>query len=252
MLDKFSLKDKVVVITGGAGLLGKMHAEAIREAGGKVFLTDVCLDDECFYMDVTDKKSIENFVDGLDRVDVLINNAALNPKMSTKDETNRFEDFDLDKWNDSLQVNLTGAFLCSQVFINKMIKDKTKGVVINVASDLGVIAPDQRIYRKDGVEEDMQNVKPITYSAAKWAIIGMTKYLGVYFAQKGIRVNSLSPTAVYNDHPEDFVKKLTNLIPMGRMSDINEYKGAIVFLCSDASSYMTGENVIIDGGKSVW
>ena len=126
----FSLKDKVVVITGGAGLLGKMHAEAVREAGGKPILTDVIDDGDCHYMDVTDKNSIEEFVDKyLDRVDVLINNAALNPKMSTKDETNKFEDFSLDKWNKSLEVNLTGAFLCSQVFINKMIKDKTKGVV---------------------------------------------------------------------------------------------------------------------------
>ena len=244
MLDKFSLKDKVVVITGGAGLLGKMHAEAIREAGGKVFLTDVCLDDECFYMDVTDKKSIENFVDGLDRVDVLINNAALNPKMSTKDETNRFEDFDLDKWNDSLQVNLTGAFLCSQVFINKMIKDKTKGVVINVASDLGVIAPNQTIYEDD--------VKPVDYSVTKHGIIGLTKYLSTYFADKGIRVNSISPGGVYTDQSEDFVKRLSELIPMGRMANKDEYKGAIVFLCSEASSYMNGHNLILDGGRTVW
>ena len=126
------------------------------------------------------------------------------------------------------------------------------GVILNISSDLGVIAPDQRIYRKEGVAEDMQNVKPITYSAAKWAIIGMTKYLGVYFADKGIRVNAISPTGVFNNHPEGFVKKLSNIIPMGRMANINEYKGAIVFLCSDASSYMTGENVIMDGGKSVW
>ena len=244
MLDKFSLKDKVVVITGGAGLLGKMHAEAIREAGGKVFLTDVCLDDECFYMDVTDKKSIENFVDGLDRVDVLINNAALNPKMSTKDETNRFEDFDLDKWNDSLQVNLTGAFLCSQVFINKMIKDKTKGVVINVASDLGIIAPNQTIYEDD--------VKPVDYSVTKHGIIGLTKYLSTYFADKGIRVNSISPGGVYTDQSEDFVKRLSELIPMGRMANKDEYKGAIVFLCSEASSYMNGHNLILDGGRTVW
>ena len=154
-------------------------------------------------------------------------------------------------WEEGIDAALNGTFLCSQVVSNKMLENGG-GVILNISSDLGVIAPDQRIYRKDGVEEDMQNVKPITYSAAKWAIIGMTKYLGVYFAQRGIRVNSLSPTAVYNDHPEDFVKKLTNLIPMGRMSDIDEYKGAIVFLCSDASSYMTGENVVIDGGKSVW
>jgi NAD(P)-dependent dehydrogenase (short-subunit alcohol dehydrogenase family) len=126
------------------------------------------------------------------------------------------------------------------------------GVILNISSDLGVIAPDQRLYLKEGIEDDQQNVKPITYSAAKWAVVGMTKYLSVYFAKRGIRVNCLSPTGVFNNHPEDFVKKLSNIIPMGRMADIDEYKGAIVFLCSDASSYMTGENLVIDGGKTVW
>ena len=218
----FSLKDKVVVITGGAGLLGKMHAEA-----------------------VTDKNSIEEFVDKyLDRVDVLINNAALNPKMSTKDETNKFEDFSLDKWNKSLEVNLTGAFLCSQVFINKMIKDKTKGVVINVASDLGVIAPNQNIYNGD--------VKPVDYSVTKHAIIGLTKYLSTYFGDKNIRVNAISPGGVYTNQSDDFVERLSKLIPMGRMANKDEYKGAIVFLCSDASSYMNGHNLILDGGRTVW
>tara|TARA_R100000734_G_C3269385_1_gene65742 strand:- start:5 stop:736 length:732 start_codon:yes stop_codon:yes gene_type:complete len=241
----FSLKDKVVVITGGAGLLGKMHAEAVREAGGKPILTDVIDDGDCHYMDVTDKNSIEEFVDKyLDRVDVLINNAALNPKMSTKDETNKFEDFSLDKWNKSLEVNLTGTFLCSQVFINKMIKDKTKGVVINVASDLGVIAPNQNIYDGD--------VKPVDYSVTKHAIIGLTKYLSTYFGDKNIRVNAISPGGVYTNQSDDFVERLSKLIPMGRMANKDEYKGAIVFLCSDASSYMNGHNLILDGGRTVW
>jgi|TARA_B100000073_G_C23722127_1_gene568018 NAD(P)-dependent dehydrogenase (short-subunit alcohol dehydrogenase family) len=241
----FSLKDKVVVITGGAGLLGKMHAEAVREAGGKPILTDVIDDGDCHYMDVTDKNSIEEFVDKyLDRVDVLINNAALNPKMSTKDETNKFEDFSLDKWNKSLEVNLTGTFLCSQVFINKMIKDKTKGVVINVASDLGVIAPNQNIYDGD--------VKPVDYSVTKHAIIGLTKYLSTYFGDKNIRVNAISPGGVYTNQSDDFVERLSKLIPMGRMANKDEYKGAIVFLCSEASSYMNGHNLILDGGRTVW
>ena len=181
---------------------------------------------------------------GLDKVDVLINNAALNPKMSTKDETNRFEDFDLDKWNESLQVNLTGAFLCSQVFINKMIKDKIKGIVINVASDLGVIAPNQTIYEDD--------VKPVDYSVTKHGIIGLTKYLSTYFADKNIRVNSISPGGIYTNQSKEFVKRLSELIPMGRMADKDEYKGAIMFLCSDASSYMTGHNLILDGGRTIW
>ena len=136
--------------------------------------------------------------------------------------------------------------------ISKIMLKNGKGVILIISSDLGVIAPDQRIYRKDGIPEDEQNVKPITYSAAKWGVIGITKYLAVYFAKKNIRVNCLSPTGVFNDHPTDFVDKLSNIIPMGRMAEIDEYKGAIVFLCSDASSYMTGENMIIDGGKTVW
>jgi NAD(P)-dependent dehydrogenase (short-subunit alcohol dehydrogenase family) len=156
-----------------------------------------------------------------------------------------------DYWNEGVDAAMNGTFYCSQAVANKMLA-QGGGVILNISSDLGVIAPDQRLYRKDGLAEDQQNVKPITYSAAKWAIVGMTKYLAVYFAQKGIRVNCLSPTGVYNNHPENFVEKLSNIIPMGRMADINEYKGAIVFLCSDASSYMTGENVVIDGGKTVW
>ena len=240
----FNLKNKVVVITGGAGLLGKMHAEAVREAGGSPVLTDVVEDSDCYYMDVTDKNSIEDFVNSLEKVDVLINNAALNPKMSTKDETNRFEDFDLEKWNKSLQVNLTGAFLCSQVFINKMIKDKIKGIVINVASDLGVIAPNQTIYEDD--------VKPVDYSVTKHGIIGLTKYLSTYFADKNIRVNSISPGGIYTNQSKEFVKRLSELITMGRMADKDEYKGAIMFLCSDASSYMTGHNLILDGGRTIW
>ena len=266
MKNLFDLTGKTALITGGGGLLGPKHAEAIVEYGGKVILADwhedrvkekaerIGENATYHYMDVTDRESIEVVVEQYDKIDILINNAAKDPKVKkggglTRDS--RFETMTEKYWEEGIDAALNGTFLCYQVVSNKMLENGG-GVILNISSDLGVIAPDQRIYRKDGVEEDMQNVKPITYSAAKWAIIGMTKYLGVYFAQKGIRVNSLSPTAVYNDHPEDFVKKLTNLIPMGRMSDIDEYKGAIVFLCSDASSYMTGENVVIDGGKSVW
>tara|TARA_R110000824_G_scaffold5699_2_gene26329 strand:+ start:3668 stop:4411 length:744 start_codon:yes stop_codon:yes gene_type:complete len=242
----FDLANKVVVITGGAGLLGKMHAEAVTEAGGTAILTDVIDSDGeyCHYMDVTDKSSIEEFVNTLDKVDVLINNAAVNPTMSKKKQSNRFEDFDINVWNRSLEVNLTGVFLCSQVFINKMIKNKTKGVIINIASDLGVIAPDHRIYNGD--------VKPVDYSVTKHGVIGLTKYLATYFADKNIRVNSISPGGVYTNQPEDFVERLSNLIPMNRMANVDEYKGSIVFLCSDASSYMTGHNLIVDGGRSVW
>ena len=127
------------------------------------------------------------------------------------------------------------------------------GVIINIASCLANIAPDQRIYRQDGLEENMQNVKPITYVASKWAVVGMTKYLATYFAGRGIRVNCLSPTGVWNERiPEHMVQRIANLNPMNRMAHIDEYKGAIVFLASDASSYMTGTNLIVDGGKTTW
>lgn len=271
MKNFFNLKGKTALITGGGGLLGPKHAEAIIEQGGRVILADWHQDRaaekaeqlnrehgesvaDWHHMDVTDKLSIERVVDKYNKIDILINNAAKDPKVK-KDAgltvESRFETMTEKYWQEGVDAALNGTFLCSQVVANLMLKCGG-GVILNIASDLGVIAPDQRIYEKEGLDEDQQNVKPITYSAAKWAIIGMTKYLAVYFAKKNIRVNSLSPTAVYNNHPEDFVEKLTNLIPMGRMSDINEYKGAIAFLCSDASSYMTGENLVIDGGKSVW
>jgi NAD(P)-dependent dehydrogenase (short-subunit alcohol dehydrogenase family) len=266
MTNLFDLTGKTALITGGGGLLGPKHAEAIVEYGGKVILTDWHEDKAkekaeligenatYEYMDVTNKESIQSVVDKYDKIDILINNAAKDPKVKkggglTPDS--RFETMTEDYWKEGIDACINGTFLCSQIVSNKMLENGG-GVILNISSDLGVISPDQRIYRQDGLEENMQNVKPITYSAAKWAVVGMTKYLSVYFAQRGIRVNCLSPTGVYNNHPEDFVKKLSNIIPMGRMADIDEYKGAIVFLCSDASSYMTGENLVIDGGKTVW
>ena len=266
MTNLFDLTGKTALITGGGGLLGPKHAEAIVEYGGKVILADwhedrakekaelIGENASYEYIDVTDKKSIQSVVDKYDKIDILINNAAKDPKVKkggglTPDS--RFETMTEDYWKEGIDACINGTFLCSQIVSNKMLKNGG-GVILNISSDLGVIAPDQRIYKQDGVEDNLQNVKPITYSAAKWAVVGMTKYLSVYFAQRGIRVNCLSPTGVYNNHPEDFVKKLSNIIPMGRMADIDEYKGAVVFLCSDASSYMTGENLVIDGGKTVW
>ena len=269
--DIFNLEGKTALITGAGGLLGPKHAEAIIEFGGKVIITDHHADRAeekalslitkygpgCatwHHMDVTDPSSIESVLNRYDKVDILINNAAKDPKVKKDDgltPASRFETMTKDYWYQGIDAAINGTFFCSQAVANKMLENGG-GVILNISSDLGVIAPDQRIYRKEGIPEEMQNVKPITYSAAKWAIIGMTKYLAVYFAKKGIRVNCLSPTGVYNDHPEDFVEKLSIIIPMGRMADIDEYKGAIVFLCSDASSYMTGTNLIIDGGKTIW
>lgn len=270
--DLFNLTGKTALITGAGGLLGPKHAEALIECGAQVVITDHHEDrantraDELnekygrrvatsHRMDVTNKTEIEKVFSKYDTIDILINNAAKDPKVK-KDgglkPDSRFETMSEEYWAEGIDAAVNGTFLCSQVAANKMLKNDTPGVILNISSDLGVIAPDQRIYRKPGVEEDMQNVKPITYSAAKWAIVGMTKYLAVYFANKNIRVNCLSPTGVFNNHPEEFVKKLSGIIPMGRMAHIDEYKGAIAFLCSDASTYMTGENMVIDGGKTVW
>jgi NAD(P)-dependent dehydrogenase (short-subunit alcohol dehydrogenase family) len=271
MNNYFDLTGKVAFITGGAGMLGKKHAEAIIEFGGTAVIADFNLSEaekvslqlnekygsgssSAVFVDVNCKTAIEKAMLRFDKIDILINNAAKDPKVKNNDgltpET-RFETMTKEYWLDGINTILNGTFLCSQAASNIMLRNGG-GVILNIASDLGVIAPDQRIYRKQGVPENQQNVKPITYSAAKWGVVGMTKYLATYFANKNIRVNCLSPSGVFNDHPEDFVKKLSNIIPMGRMAHIDEYKGAIVFLCSDASSYMTGENMVIDGGKTVW
>lgn len=268
----FNITGKRALITGAGGLLGIKHAEALLDYGAlEVIMTDHHLDRVqqkvtylkkkygkksaiAMYMDVTHKKSIQDVANSFDHIDILINNATKDPKVKKGDSINtdaRFENMTEQYWFEGINAAINGTFLCSQIIINKMLKQKGGGVILNIASDLSVIAPDQRIYLKKGLKEYEQNVKPITYSVAKWAIVGMTKYLAVYFAKKNIRVNCLSPTGVYNDHPKDFVDKLTNIIPMGRMANIDEYKGAIIFLCSDASSYMTGENMVIDGGKTI-
>jgi len=171
---------------------------------------------------------------------------------SDTDKTfSRLENFPLAQWDADLAVGLTGAFLCSQVMGTEMAR-RGKGVILNVASDLAVIAPDQRIYRQPGTPENQQPVKPVTYSVVKTALVGLTRYLATYWANAGVRVNAISPGGVFNGQPKDFVDLLTNRIPLGRMARIDEYRGAVLFLCSDASSYMTGSNLVIDGGRSCW
>ena len=133
-----------------------------------------------------------------------------------------------------------------------MARDKKGGVILNIASDLSVISPDQRIYRKEGIEDKSQPVKPITYSVIKSGLVGMTLYLATYWSDLNIRSNALSPGGIYNDHDDEFVTKLSSLIPLGRMANRDEYRSAIQFLCSDASSYMNGQNIIMDGGRSIW
>jgi NAD(P)-dependent dehydrogenase (short-subunit alcohol dehydrogenase family) len=162
----------------------------------------------------------------------------------------RLENFPLATWNADIAVGLTGAFLCSRIFGQQMVAQNS-GVILNIASDLAVIAPDQRLYRKDGLPDDEQPVKPVTYSVVKTALLGLTRYLSTYWTAHNIRVNAISPGGVFAGQPDEFTTKLHALIPMGRMAHKDEYQGAILFLCSDASSYMTGQNLIVDGGRSV-
>ena len=270
----FNLKNKTALITGASGLLGRMHAEALLEINSDIVLTDVDVDKlnsvkkelqlkydnhiEIMFLDVTSEKNIYEVMKSLNdngiRVDILINNAAINPKQSSikgNIRTTRLENFSVDRWNQELSVGLTGAFLCSKIFGSKMAEDKKGGVILNISSDLSVIAPDQRIYRQDSIDEELQAVKPITYSVIKTGLIGLTRYLASYWPDKNIRANALSPGGVYTNQDQEFVKKLSSLIPMGRMANIDDYSSAIQFLCSDASKYMSGQNIIIDGGRSI-
>jgi len=269
----FDLTGRVAVITGGAGLLGTKHAEIIAAAGGSPVLLDLPqakpeaaaaaiatkygVDATGLAVDITQLAQIDNVRNELlarfRRIDILINNAANNPKVESGGSKvwSRLENFPLEVWNDDLRVGLTGAFLCSRVFGSEMAK-RGKGVILNIASDLAVIAPDQRLYRQEGIPEDQQPVKPVTYSVVKTGLIGLTRYLATYWATSGVRVNAISPGGVFNNQPPAFLAELHQRIPLARMAHADEYQGSILFLCSDASSYMTGANLIVDGGRTCW
>lgn len=255
--DKFDLTGKVALITGGAGLLGVKHAEAIREMGGTPILLDVDVAKlrsliAKYLVSVCNIASWDVVGPSVDvilavhhKIDILINNAFVTVAQGIEGYFDPFEYYPLAMWEMALKTNLTGTFLITQAVGRQMVK-QGKGVILNIASDVGVISPNHRIY------EGMPFNTPLSYSMCKAAIIHMTKYLATYWADKGIRVNCLSPAGVYNNQPKEFVQRLSNLIPMGRMAQPDEYKAAVVFLVSDASSFMTGANLIIDGGRTCW
>jgi NAD(P)-dependent dehydrogenase (short-subunit alcohol dehydrogenase family) len=274
--EKFDLTGKTALITGAAGLLGIEHAVALLESSATVVLTDIGETSlaaarktlsqnsdvsriHLRVMDVSKPETIRIVADSLAaegmRIDILVNNAAIDPKVKGDQgvlETSRLENFPFDQWDLQVAVGLTGAFLCSQVFGTAMARDGKGGVILNIASDLSVFSPDQRLYRKEGLQDDMQPVKPVTYSVIKAGLIGLTRYLATYWASQGVRCNALSPGGVFNGQGDEFVQRLSSLIPLGRMAQRDEYRGVVQFLCSDASSYMNGQNIVMDGGRSAW
>ena len=273
-MDKFNLKDELVVITGGAGLLGATYTKVLLEAEATVILFDIneialkklksIYENDyiqkiyTYTIDITNENAIleakREIYKSLKRYpSVLINNAAIDPKFEKNSKINksRLENFDLGQWNLEISVGLTGAMLCTKIFGKDMAMNN-KGVIINIASDLGIIAPDQRLYKIDGIDEDKQNVKPVTYSVIKHALIGLTKYTATYWAHKGVRCNAFAPGGVYHNHSQEFLDKIEPLIPMGRMANLHEYEATILYLCSDASSYMNGATLNMDGGRTIW
>lgn len=269
----FSLKDKVVVITGAAGILGCQHADAVAAMGGNPVLLDLDREEvefqakelsskygvkaSGFRVDITKESEILNnchlLLQTYGKIDGLVNNAANNPKVESSDKENfsRLENFTLDQWNKDIAVGLTGAFLCAKHY-GKAIADSSKGgVIINISSDLGIIAPDQRLYRNPSLPEELQPVKPVTYSAIKAGLIGLTRYLATYWPTK-VRCNALCPGGVETHQDAAFLNRIKALIPMQRMASQSEYQGTLVFLLCEASSYMNGAIISVDGGRSAW
>jgi NAD(P)-dependent dehydrogenase (short-subunit alcohol dehydrogenase family) len=266
--DLFSLKGKVAVVTGATGLIGKYHCRALNEAGATVIVCDINEKDvkkfasglknksAGFVLDVTDKSSIIKFknyiIKQFGRIDVLINNAAINdmfenPKSAL--EQSKFENYPVELWNKSLAVNITGMFLCSQILGAEMAKQKN-GSIINIASTYGIVAPNQSLYKDEKGKQTF--FKSPAYPVTKGAVISFTKFLAAYWGKKGVRVNTLSPGGVENSQKKFFIDNYSNKTPLGKMAQPFDYKGAVVFLASDASSYMTGANLVVDGGFTIW
>ncbi len=270
VMDSFLLDGRTGIVTGAAGLLGSQFSHVLAESGANVVLADLNVKEtnrlaESLHeqgigalsigTDVTDPKSVHNMVatvlDRFGRVDILVNSAAEDPKFDTRDQgllDNAFEGFSLEVWNRALAVNLTGLFLTSQAVVRPMLEQEG-GVIINLCSTYGLVGPDQRIYQQPG---HPKRYKPVYYSVTKAGVLGLTRYLATYYAGKGIRVNALTPGGVFSGHDEEFVRQYSARTVLGRMARPDELNAALLFLASDASSYMTGANLVVDGGWTAW
>jgi NAD(P)-dependent dehydrogenase (short-subunit alcohol dehydrogenase family) len=266
----FDLSERVAVVTGGAGLLGAEFCRTLAEAGAGVVVADTNRESADalvglisrdggkamdVFTDVSDKDSVHELISATlkayGRLDILVNSAAMDPKFDpehAKAHASSFEEYPLTAWRQALDVNLTGMFLCCQAAVHPMLENQ-RGVIINVCSIYGMVAPDQRIYRREG---QPQQFKPAYYSVTKAGILGLTRYLAAYYTGQNIRVNALTPGGVYNDHDREFVTAYSARAILGRMAEKDEMNGALLFLASDASSYMTGSNLVVDGGWTAW
>ena len=272
----FRLDGRVALVTGGAGLLGRRYCEALLQAGARVVIGDLdgarakALASELsdthalgLQQDVADEASVRDTVkaavERFGRLDILVNNAALtvrggSERLSPADYFAPFEDYKREVWDQALAVNLTGMLLCAQAAGRQMLpQDPPGGVIVNISSTYGVVAPDQRLY--EGVKSPYAEASfntPVSYAVTKTAVLGLTRYLATYWGRKNIRVNALTPHGVFDNHDDSFVQNFVYRSPLGRMARNDEYRGALLFLVSDASSYMTGANLIVDGGWTTW
>lgn len=270
----FDLTKKVIVITGASGLLGRQHAEAIAMSGGFPVLLDLnqaTLDImaqelaqkhnvKCrgYVVDITNEESVKtncaNVLSFFGRIDGLVNNAANNPKVENSAEVNfsRMEFFPMDVWENDLNVGLKGSFLCTKYYGYAISKNKMGGSIVNISSDLGLISPDQRLYRVEGLKEEQQPVKPVTYSVVKTGLIGLTRYVSTYWSDKNVRCNAICPGGVENNQNEAFLAEIKKRIPLNRMANKEEYMGLLIFLLSDSASYINGAVIAADGGRTTW
>lgn len=267
----FRLDDRVAIITGGAGLLGAEHSKTLAQAGARVVIADLrgaeaerlaaelrsmdLPEPVAVEVDVSDPDSVsamaERVVAELGRIDILVNNAALDPKFDpdrTDENRYRFEDYPAEAWNAALAVNVSGMFHCAQAAARQM-RQQQQGVIVNICSTYGLVGPDQRLYQREGEPE---RYKPVSYSVSKAAALGLTRYLASYFAGTRIRVNALTPGGVYAGHDDEFVRSYSSRAILGRMAEKHEISQALLFLVSDAASYMTGANLVVDGGWTAW
>jgi NAD(P)-dependent dehydrogenase (short-subunit alcohol dehydrogenase family) len=272
MTDSFDVSERVIIVTGGAGLLGREYARALAAERAHVVLAD--LDSTALeaavcevrrsggsaigvVTDVASESSVaalvRRTVDEFGRIDGLVNNAALDPKFDRdrrKEHAITFENYPLALWHQALAVNLTGSFLCARE-VAPVMRAQERGTIVNISSIYGMVGPDQRLYEQEDSTMPRE-FKPVAYSVTKSGVIGLTKYLSAYWAGTGIRVNTLTPGGVFNDQPAEFVRRYSARAPLGRMAQRHEYCGALLFLLSDASSYMTGSNLVVDGGWTAW